>query len=430
MTSIYRERRSFSAECQVACRLWFLISWLRFALRAVPRLLRALPFVVRTLSELASRGEIKEAMMCLGRPALARAREFLLVAAYILLPALVLACCYTNKHGHMMVYATMTTRFFVFLLLGVCSAGHLLMAADGPPVWAYGTSPEAAAAAPPKGAPDTSIKHLADSQGAFTKAQIGDRFAPADWYPGDHPVMPEIISHGRKPEVWACGLCHYPNGKGRPENAGVAGYSAPYFIEQMRKFREGERSSADKRKNNTNVMIAIAKAMTDDEIKAAADYYAAMKWTPWIKVVETKTAPKTYTNVGMYLPLEGNEKEAIGERIIETPVDAEETEGLRNPRSGFIAYAPIGSVKKGEALVTGNHGKSVACGVCHGSDLKGLGPVPGLAGRSPSYLVRQMYDMQQGTRHGNWTELMKPAVNGLSSEDLLNIAAYLASRTP
>ena len=335
-----------------------------------------------------------------------------------------------NHCGHMMVYATMTTRFCVFLLLGVCSAGSLVTAADGPPVWAYGTSPEAAAAAPPKGAPDTSIKHLPDSQGAFTKAQIGDRFAPADWYPGDHPAMPEIISHGRKPEVWACGLCHYPNGKGRPENAGVAGYTVPYFIEQMRKFREGERSSADTRKKNTNVMIAIAKAMTDDEIKAAADYYAAMKWTPWIKVVETKTVPKTYTNVGMYLPLEGGEKEAIGERIIETPVDAEQTEGLRNPRSGFIAYAPIGSVKKGEALVTGNHGKSVACGVCHGSDLKGLGPVPGLAGRSPSYLVRQMYDMQQGTRHGNWTELMKPAVNGLSSEDLLNTAAYLASRQP
>ena len=242
--------------------------------------------------------------------------------------------------------------------------------------------------------------------------------------------MPDVVSHGRKPEIWACGLCHYPNGKGRPENAGVSGLPVSYFIEQMRKFREGERGSADTRKKNTGVMISIAKAMTGDEIKAAAEYYGAMKWTPWIKVVETKTVPKTYTNVGMYLTLEGNEKEPIGDRIIETPVDAEATEGLRNPHSGFIAYAPLGSIKKGEALVTGNHGKSVACGVCHGSDLKGLGPVPGLAGRSPSYLVREMYDIRQGTRHGNWTELMKPAVNGLSQEDLLNIAAYLSSRNP
>ena len=324
----------------------------------------------------------------------------------------------------------MTTRYCVFILFGLLAAGRFSVAADGPPVWAYGTSPETAAAAPPKAPPDKEIKHLADSQGAFTKAQIGDRFAPADWYPGDHPAMPEIISHGRKPEVWACGLCHYPNGKGRPENAGVAGYSVSYFNEQKRKFREGERHSADSRKNNTNVMIAIAKAMTPDEIKAAAEYYGAMKWTPWIKVVETKTVPKTYTNVGMYLPLPGAAKEPIGERIIEIPVDPEATEGLRNPRSGFIAYAPLGSVKKGETLVTGNRGKSVACGVCHGMDLKGLGPVPGLAGRSPSYLMRQMYDIQQGTRHGSWTDLMKSAMNGLSQEDLLNISAFLASREP
>jgi cytochrome c553 len=324
----------------------------------------------------------------------------------------------------------MPIRFCLFILSGLLLAGRFSAAADGPPAWAYGTAPESAAAAPPHEAPDLSVKHLVDSQGAFTNAQIGDRFNPADWYPGDHPAMPDVVSHGRKPEIWACGLCHYPNGKGRPENAGVSGLPVFYFIEQMRKFRDGERTSADTRKKNTGVMISIAKAMTDDEIKAAAEYYGSIKWTPWIKVVETKTVPKSYTSVGMYLPLKGNEKEAIGERIIETPVDAEATEVLRNPRSGFIAYAPIGSVKKGEVLVTGNHGKTVACGVCHGPDLKGLGPVPGLAGRSPSYLVRQMYDMQQGTRRGNWTELMKPAVSGLTETDLLNIAAYLSSRNP
>ncbi len=299
------------------------------------------------------------------------------------------------------------------------------------PVWAYGTAPEQAAAAPKPPPPDPELHHLPGSDGSFTRAQIYDRFAPADWYPGDHPTMPDIVAHGKKPQVWACALCHYPNGRGRPENAGVSDLPVSYFIEQMRKFRDGERHSADSRKGNTNVMIAIAKGMSDDEIKASAEYYAQIKWTtPWIKVVETKTVPKTYTNVGMYLPLPGNEKEPIGNRIIETPLDVEQTEGLRNPKSGFVAYAPIGSVKKGEVLVSGSHGKRTACSVCHGPDLKGLGPVPPLAGRSPSYLVREMYDMQQGTRHGNWTELMKPAVAGLSSEDLLNIAAYLASRNP
>jgi cytochrome c553 len=133
----------------------------------------------------------------------------------------------------------------------------------------------------------------------------------------------------------------------------------------------------------------------------------------------------------MYLRLEGNESEPIGLRIIETPENVEHTEVLRDPRSGFIAYVPPGSVKKGESLVTtGGNGRTVQCGLCHGADLKGLGPVPGIAGRSPSYMVRQLYDMQVGARRGVWTDLMKPVVAKLSGEDFVSIAAYLSSRTP
>jgi cytochrome c553 len=90
----------------------------------------------------------------------------------------------------------------------------------------------------------------------------------------------------------------------------------------------------------------------------------------------------------------------------------------------------VGSVKRGEALVTTGAGKTTPCGVCHGADLKGMGPVPGLAGRSPSYLVRQMNDMQQGNRIGIWSELMKPVVSKLNDEDMIAIAAYLASLKP
>jgi cytochrome c553 len=310
----------------------------------------------------------------------------------------------------------------------VFSAG-VAAAADVPPAWAYAISPPApAGAAPAAPAPaDTSVKHLPGSTLEFTRAQISDGFGPADWYPGDHPKMPDVVAHGKRPDVRACSLCHYPNGKGRPENAGVAGLPTAYFIQQMNDFRSDKRKSAEPRKTNTNVMITIAKGMTEDEIKAAAEYFGSMQWSPWIKVMETNTVPKTRLNGGMFLTLEGNEKEPLGQRIIETPVDAEGTEVLRNPRSGFIAYVPTGSIKKGEALVTKGEGKTTQCGVCHGADLKGLGPVPGLAGRSPSYLVRQLYDMQQGARHGTWTDLMKPVVAKLSQDDMLNIAAYTAS---
>jgi cytochrome c553 len=244
--------------------------------------------------------------------------------------------------------------------------------------------------------------------------------------------MPEVVAKGRRPDVRACSLCHYPNGKGRPENAGVAGLPTAYFMQTMYDdFRNDVRKSAEPRKANTNVMIQIAKGMTDQEIKAAADYFGSMKWTPWIKVMESKTVPKTRIQGGMYLRLEGNETEPLGMRIIETPENVEHTEVLRDPRSGFIAYVPVGSVKKGEALVNdGGRGKTVQCSLCHGADLNGLGPVPGLAGRSPSYLVRQMYDMQAGARHGVWTELMKPVVSKLTDEDFVSIAAYLSSRMP
>lgn len=131
----------------------------------------------------------------------------------------------------------------------------------------------------------------------------------------------------------------------------------------------------------------------------------------------------------MFLRLEGNAQEPIGQRIIETPVNTEATEQLRDDRSGFIAYVPVGSLKRGEALVMkGGGGKTVQCEVCHGADLQGLGPVPGIAGRSPSYVVRQLSDIQQGARNGEWTSLMKPVVSKLNAEDFVAIAAYLASR--
>ena len=117
-------------------------------------------------------------------------------------------------------------------------------------------------------------------------------------------------------------------------------------------------------------------------------------------------------------------------RIVESPEDFERTE-LRDPHSGFVAYVPPGSIKKGEVLVkTGGNGRTTECAVCHGATLEGLGPVPGIAGRSPSYIVRQLYDMQVGTRKGSWTSLMKPVVDKLTAEDLVAIAAYTSSLKP
>jgi cytochrome c553 len=323
----------------------------------------------------------------------------------------------------------------IIALASLVTAG-VSFAADGPPPWAYGFPGPASGtpAAPPPAAapaaPDPTPRHIAGSTLEFTRAQVGNGFGPADWFPGDHPPMPDVVAHGHQPAARACALCHYPNGKGRAENASVSGFPVSYFIEQMKDFQNGNRHSADSRKANTNAMIAIAKAMSDEDIKVEAEYFGAIKYTPWIKVEEAKMVPKTRIAGGLFLKLEGTETEPIGDRIIEVPEDAEATEVLRNPHSGFVAYVPVGSLKKGEALVTTGAGKTIQCGACHGADLKGLGPVPGIAGRSPSYLVRQLYDMQAGTRKGEWTELMKPVVEKMTVEDMRNIAAYSASRQP
>jgi len=304
------------------------------------------------------------------------------------------------------------------------------------PAWAYGydnivettraDTPDSDARG---GKDDGTLRHIPDSTRSFTLTQIRDNSGPADWFPNDHPKMPDIVAHGRKPDVTACSFCHYPNGKGRPVNTNLAGLPYSYIMQQFAEFKSGARSSSDTRKSNTNIMIGFAKSMSDEEMKASAEYFSSMKWTPWIRVVETDMVPKTKIANGIFLRVPGDEKEPIGNRIIETPEDVERMEVLRDPRSGFIAYVPTGSIKKGQSLVmTGGEGKTIQCAICHGSDLMGLGPVPGLAGRSPSYLVRQLYDMKHGRRTGEWASLMIPVVVKLTPNDMLAIAAYLASR--
>ena len=298
--------------------------------------------------------------------------------------------------------------------------------AGSPPAWAYPVNPPDDKPAPDDG----SLKHVPGSSKAMTRTQALDSFNIPDWHPDEHPAMPDVVEHGRKPAVRGCGYCHLPNGLGRPENASLAGLPASYIEQQVADFKRGARVSSEPKMTPPAGMIVIAAAATDAEVKAAAGYFSSLKLKPWIRVVETQTVPKTHVSGSMFVQVEGGGSEPIGQRIIETPENLERTE-LRDAASGFIAYVPVGSVKKGEALViSGGAGKTTQCAVCHGPELRGLGPVPPLAGRSPSYIFRQLYDIQHGVRQGEWSELMRGPVARLSEEDLVSIAAYLASRTP
>jgi cytochrome c553 len=318
---------------------------------------------------------------------------------------------------------------FIALSLAALTCTVFAIAQDAPsqsPDWAYGVpnTPPAGGGGPRQ--PDTSPKHIPDSTQAFTLAELRDFFHVADWFPNDHPPMPEVFVHGRPPDVRGCGMCHMPNGKGRPENAPIAGLPYAYVVQQLADFKNDLRASADTRKTNTTQMIQAAKAMTDDEIKAAAEYIASLKWTPWIRVVEADTIPKMRVGGNVFFPIPDGGTEPLGNRIVETPEDETRFE-LRDPRSGFVAYVPRGSIAKGAALASSGGNETLPCNVCHGQDLNGLGPVPGIAGRSPSYIMRQLWDIQAGARKGVWSPLMKQVVTKLSHDDMLNLSAYVAS---
>jgi cytochrome c553 len=290
------------------------------------------------------------------------------------------------------------------------------------PAWAF--------LAPDKQQPPASEEsgpiHIPGSTKEYTAAQIDDLSNPPVWFPDEHGAAPSIVQHG-KGAVLACGSCHLMSGHGHQESADLAGLSAEYIVRTMGDFKSGTRIDPAR-------MNAIAKAMSDDDVRQAAEYFAALKPGGWIKVVETDTVPKSYVSVKgrQRLPLPGGGMEPLGNRIIELPQDLARATS-RDPHSGFIAYVPVGSIAKGAALVktggaTTGAGKTIACGICHGDSLEGSGDVPRIAGLHPAYVGRQLYAFQTGTNHSVSSALMKKVVANLTADDILAIAAYTATQ--
>jgi cytochrome c553 len=316
----------------------------------------------------------------------------------------------------------------VFVLSGLMLAGAVLaQGTNTPPIWAYPVLPPSPGLAPKPD--DTVMKSLPGSKVHFTDAGVSDRFMVPDWFPNQHAPMPDVVAHGRKPAVFACGYCHLPNGQGRPENASLAGQPAAYIIEQVMEMKEGRRKTSQPTMGSIKAMYAIAGAVTPDEAKIAAGYFSKLHYKKWIRVVETDKVPKfDISSHNMLVKSKAGGTEALGMRIAEMPENLDRVE-LRDPSLGFVAYVPKGSIAKGKKLVASGNG-AFPCASCHGADLKGSGDVPGLAGRSPSEIVRQLYDIQHGTRTGAAVDPMKPEVASMTDENRVDIAAYLASLKP
>lgn len=310
------------------------------------------------------------------------------------------------------------------LLLCACRP----MVLEPVPDWAYPTNPPS----PPGNmvpAPQGPFQ-IKTSKLSFTRPQLSNLFAAPDWNPEEHPAMPQIVSHGRKPEVRACGYCHLPTGGGRPENARLAGLPVEYFIAQVKAFRDGRRQSFVAGRAPVTNMTATAKAMTDDEIVAAARYFASLPAQSFVKVVESSTIPKTKIAGWLYKFDEQGEQEPLGQRIIEGPEDFEQFE-LRDPATPYIAYVPVGSIALGKRLAeTWGDRKELECSSCHGPGYRGKDDVPSIAGRSPTSLIRQLYDFKSSARRGGNSSEMDKVVKYMTNSDMLALSAYLGSLTP
>ncbi len=292
--------------------------------------------------------------------------------------------------------------------------------------WAYPVpdpSPGAAAAG-------TTPRQIPGSSRSYTQAQIDDQYNPPDWFPDEHAPLPNVVQKGIQAQ--ACGSCHLMSGMGHPESATLAGLPVAYLLRQMDDFKHGLRKDPEIHEKSLRAarMNIIAAGLPDEEMRQAIEWFASLKPSVWYKVEEAQTVPKSWVNNGrMRLPLPSGGTEPLGNRIITLPQDPARVEA-RDPHSGFIAYVPPGSLKRGEDLVNGNTGKTVQCAICHGEGLKGLGDIPRLAGVHPIYIVRQLFDFQVGANTSSAAAQMKKVVEKLNEDDMIAIAAYAASLNP
>jgi cytochrome c553 len=290
------------------------------------------------------------------------------------------------------------------------------------PAWPY-----------PRGIPDTrreegTLFHVPGSKQAFTFTQINGGPATIDWFPDQHPTPPPPVIDGRAGAYNACGQCHLIDGSGKPDTGDLRDLAVAYIVQQIVDMKN-DRRHASIPGAPIVYMLAVAKGVTLDEARQAAEYFHSIQPVKKLRIVETDMVPVTHPAAHAVQKVDpSGATEPIGTRIIEVPEDFERTE-LRDPSSGFVAYVPTGSIEKGEALAkTGGNGKTTPCASCHGEGLKGVGDMfPRIAGHSPTATARQLYDFKSGTRDGKNAVAMKPVVAMLTDEDIVNLAAYVAS---
>jgi len=303
------------------------------------------------------------------------------------------------------------------------------------PDWLFPINPDSLLP-PPKTPPkldDVEQLGIPDSKQKYTLARINDQFNAPDWQPESHVPMPDIVAKGRKPKVIACAYCHTPTGQGRPENSALAALPEAYIKEQLNDFRSGKRAAIGPEKYlPSRGMHTVAAALTDAEIDESAKYFSQQKLGRRVWVAEAINIPRADPSDWVYKEVGGTED--LGTRLLEVAPDITRHQ-YRDDRLQYTAYVPPGALASGKRLATtgkGADGSAITqiCATCHLANLRGTDKIPPIAGRSPTYLLRQLLAFRNGARTGEAADQMKATVEKLELEDMIALAAYVGSLYP
>jgi cytochrome c553 len=174
--------------------------------------------------------------------------------------------------------------------------------------------------------------------------------------------------------VLGCSTCHGKRGEGTRDDyfPRIAGKPQGYLFNQLRHFREGDRSYPP-----MNYLLAY---LHDDYLKEMAQFFSEQ-----------------------HLP-------------------------FAPPETGTL---PAERLVRGERLVkSGDSTRDVpACIACHGPALTGINPgIPGLIGLHSRYISAQLESWRAGTRHATAPDCMRDISLRLTGEQITEVAAWLAAQ--
>jgi cytochrome c553 len=176
-----------------------------------------------------------------------------------------------------------------------------------------------------------------------------------------------------------------------------------YILEQIAAFRAGERGLGGPL--TAHDMFDEARTLTSTDLQRSVDYFSGMPFVSRVHVVETASVPETHWKYFVQVPDQGGAREPIGERIIETPANFHDYE-YGAAHVDYVACVPPGSIARGALIAAKGAGSVAACESCHGASLEGA-DMPGI-GIAP----------------------MRAEVSHLTLRDMIDVAAYAASRKP